>query len=205
MTVEAPRSLPACGRRARALGWWLAVAVVASVAAVGLGMPVVAALAVGARWLDVGETPPYAPADAVAALSGDTGFLRTRLAAALVLGGVAPLLVVSGAGWGGDDAYEMLKAASDAGVRGERVLVEPNARDTRENVLRIAELARRRGWRSVLLVTSQWHTRRVRLLATRLAPDVALRVTGVPDVAPLPFGVRVGEYTRLFMQAAMVW
>lgn len=177
------------------------------VAAAG-ATPFIAAAGCGAGWLDVGETPPFAPADAIAALSGDAGFSRTRFAASLVLAGVAPLLVVSGSGWGGDDAYQMVEAASAAGLRGDCVIVEPAARDTRENVLRLAEMARARSWRELLVVTSPTHTRRVRLLAARLAPGLRFRVASAPPTPGVPAvdtAALTGEYARLFVQSLIIW
>ena len=193
-------------------GWRGARAAILTGIALGVSAaaaPCAGALLGGASWLDVGERPPYARADAVAALGGDEAFARTRYGAALVLAGVAPVLVVSGAGAGGDDAYEMLDAAARAGVRGERVIVEPTARDTRENLVRLGELARARGWRALLVVTSAAHTRRVRLLAARLVPAVApglvVRVASAAE-APAPGRVEVvREYAKFLVQAVVVW
>jgi uncharacterized SAM-binding protein YcdF (DUF218 family) len=47
--------------------------------------------------------------------------------------------------------------AVQAGIEPERVVVEPRARTTRENVVNLAALARERGWTRLVVVTSASH------------------------------------------------
>ncbi len=61
------------------------------------------------------------------------------------------------------------------GVPGERILIAPGIVETTyEEALAVRELAQERGWRSLIVVTSPYHTRRA-----RVAFRDALRDTGI--------------------------
>ncbi len=112
-----------------------------------------------------GESSPPKHADVVVVLSGDTKRLAPGLA--LIRRGVAPVLAISTVGrtphW---RVAEELCAAGR--YRGAHVLcfdavpfsTQGEARTTRD-------LARSRGWRSVVVVTSTFHVTRAKLLFDR--------------------------------------
>jgi uncharacterized SAM-binding protein YcdF (DUF218 family) len=67
------------------------------------------------------------------------------------------------------------------------LVADVTARNTRENVAAVAELARRLGASEVLVVTSHWHAFRARtLLRARLRePNVLVRASSPPGRAPM--------------------
>ena len=74
------------------------------------------------------------------------------------------------------EASAMRDLLVDLGVPGERVLLEEESRNTRENAVHSAELLRAHGFRKVLLITSASHMRRA---------FAAFRAAGV-DAIPTP-------------------
>jgi len=93
---------------------------------------------------------------------------RTHHALALYVAGAAPLLLFTGGPCGGDgrrsEAEAMAAIARDAGVPEAVILLEPQARNTRENAAFSAEMLRPRGGQRVLLVTDPFHMPRARLV-----------------------------------------
>ena len=165
-------------RRRRALLW------------VGLAVLLVAALAVAAHrpllraagtFLVVDE--PLEPADAIVVLAGGTPF-REAWAAELFRRGLAPRVIISrhlltprerellALGIRAlDDQGESRLALEKYGVPPDRIVAVGQAESITETELRtVGRLAREAGYRSVILVTSPWHTRRVKLIWSREAP-----------------------------------
>jgi len=133
-----------------------------------LGAATIVAVLVGVgHWLDL--TDPLAHADAIVAISGDTG-ARAESAIGLWKEGYAPLLIFSG---GSSDpqsvasAELMKRAAVAAGVPADAIAVEGTSATTEENAQRVAELMKGRGLRSAILVTSPYHQRRAAILFER--------------------------------------
>jgi uncharacterized SAM-binding protein YcdF (DUF218 family) len=128
---------------------------------------IVAALVGVGHWLET--TDPLAKADAIIAISGDTG-ARAATAIALWKQGYAPLLIFSG---GSSDpesvasAELMKRAAEAAGVPTNAIIVEGTSATTEENAQHVAELMASRGLRSAILVTSPYHQRRAAMLFER--------------------------------------
>jgi uncharacterized SAM-binding protein YcdF (DUF218 family) len=133
-----------------------------------LGVISIVAVLVGiGHWLDVND--PLAKADAIVAISGDTG-ARAETAIALWKQGYAPLLIFSG---GSSDpesvasAELMKRTAVAAGVPANAIAVEGASATTEENAGRVAELMKTRGLASAILVTSPFHQRRAAILFER--------------------------------------
>lgn len=89
---------------------------------------------------------------------------RVRRAAEEFHAGVAPLVVATGdGGWGACTEAEAFARRLEAlGVPSAAIVLEPLARNTRENASRSARLLRERGAGCVALVTSDWHLARAR-------------------------------------------
>jgi uncharacterized SAM-binding protein YcdF (DUF218 family) len=133
-----------------------------------MGAISIVALLVGVgHWLDV--TDPLAKADAIVAISGDTG-ARAESAIALWKQGYAPVLIFSG---GSSDpasvasAELMKRTAVAAGVPANAIVVEGTSATTEENAQRVAEVMKSQGLRSAILVTSPYHQRRAAMLFER--------------------------------------
>lgn len=121
--------------------------------------------------LDVED--PLQHADAIVALSGDSG-ARTATAVDLWKRGYAPVIIFSGASLDPDSVSSgelMKRQAVAAGVPERAVLVEPSSNTTQENAHEVAALMRTRGLTSAILVTSPYHQRRAsNLFADEFAP-----------------------------------
>ncbi len=126
--------------------------------------------------LDVED--PLARADAIVALSGDTG-ARTATAVQLWRAGYAPVIVFAGGSEEADavaSAEIMRRTAVVAGVPEAATIVEPASATTEENAERVAELMKARGLRSAILVTSPYHQRRASILFARaFEPSLTFR------------------------------
>lgn len=111
-------------------------------------------------WLAVED--PIAKADAIVAISGDTG-ARADTAVTLWKAGWAPLIVFSGAAVDPasvSSAEIMRREAVKQGVPEGATLVEPASTSTEENATEVAKLMVQRKLRSAILVTSPYHQRR---------------------------------------------
>lgn len=138
--------------------------VVGIVLTIGLG---VLGLAAVGRALAVED--PLEKADAIVAISGDTG-ARVNTAVALWKQGYAPLIVFSGAAIDPDSvssAEIMRREALRQGVPESATLIEPASTTTEGNASEVAKLMVERRLRSAILVTSPYHQRRAALLFTR--------------------------------------
>jgi uncharacterized SAM-binding protein YcdF (DUF218 family) len=129
---------------------------------------------------------PATPSDALIVL-GDDNYAADRAfrAAELYRAGVAPVVVASG---------RMLRPkVSLAGIMerdlesygvpaGSIVKLEHRAQNTREEAVEAARLVQSRGWKRVLVVTSNYHARRARFIFRRILPsNVSVRVSGARD------------------------
>jgi uncharacterized SAM-binding protein YcdF (DUF218 family) len=112
---------------------------------------------------------------------------RVEVAAAAFHRGAAPCLIMTGA----VEAEAMRRRAVELGVPEAAILVEKQARTTRENALATAALMRRHGLAHALLVTQRFH--RPRSLA-------AFRRAGVA-VEPLQFDGRPARLKQLVREA----
>jgi uncharacterized SAM-binding protein YcdF (DUF218 family) len=133
-----------------------------------LGAITILAMLVGiGHYLDV--TDPLAKADAIVAISGDTG-ARAETAITLWKAGYAPLLIFSGASsdpQSASSAELMKRTAVAAGVPASSIIVEETSASTEENASNVARIMRGQGLHSAILVTSPYHQRRAALLFAR--------------------------------------
>jgi uncharacterized SAM-binding protein YcdF (DUF218 family) len=157
--------------------------------------------------------PPHAAsrpgqkADAALVLSGDVDFLRLQHAARLRAAGLAPVLLLTGAGVGGDSAQEMRRQALALGVPEQAIVLEPLSRSTRENLAFAAPIVKRWGWHRVALVTSASHMARAARVARRVAPEVEWLPEPVADAGPQRRIVvtRLAEWAKLGWYLVRGW
>jgi hypothetical protein len=143
----------------------------------GLGLVVVV---LGGLWgiaagvLVQGATDTAHPADALVVFAGGRG---ERLSKALVLvQQVAPVLVISNGRAARWQAANQLCASRQ---RFEVLCPQPDPDTTRGEARMVRDLAARRGWRSVVVVTSTYHARRAQLLLGRCF-DGQLQIVAAP-------------------------
>ena len=125
-------------------------------------------------------------ADAVVVLGGglakdgtlaDWTYARLERGLALVDEGVASHLVVSG-GWGLGLARpcrteaEVMMELADQRMNSARIHPDPESRDTVGNAWFTGRIVRRQGWRSLCLVTSDFHVSRAAWVFSRVLPNV---------------------------------
>ena len=137
----------------------------------------------GGVWI-VNEPPQ--PSDAIVMLSDDN-FEGDRAAEAadLFKAGWAPRVIASGRylrPYAGIVELETHDLESRGVPAIAIVPLGQRATDTREECIAIGQLLSSHGWKRVLLVTSNYHTRRAEYLCQRaLAQGTALRVVSAPD------------------------
>jgi uncharacterized SAM-binding protein YcdF (DUF218 family) len=127
----------------------------------------------GANWWVVEDS--LSKADAMIVLSDDNFYAdRASRAAELFRQGKAPLIVASGrrlrpnAGIAELMEHDLI----ERGVPKERIFRVPNeSADTREEAEALLRVARQKNWRSIIIVTSNYHTRRARYIFRKIFPQ----------------------------------
>lgn len=133
-----------------------------------------AVLVVTARYVVWAPSDEPGRADAVVVLAGGSGE-RLDKAVRLVETGAAPVLAISHGrrpGWA--DANRLC----NGGLPYEVLCFEPRPDRTQGEARAVAQLARERGWRSVIVVTSRYHVTRATMLLERCF-DGEVRGVGV--------------------------
>ena len=129
---------------------------------------------------------PAAQSDALIVL-GDDNYAADRAfhAAELYREGVAPVVVASGRmlRQNFSIADVMEHDLKSFGVPATAIVkLSHRAQNTREEAVESARLIQTRGWKRVLVVTSNYHARRTRFIYERVLPSsVSLRVSGARD------------------------
>jgi hypothetical protein len=137
----------------------------------------------GSFWV-VDESPVNS--DAIVMLSDDNyNADRATRAADLFKSGLAPHIVASGRYLRPYASIAELEQRdlTDRGVpAGAIVRLAHHGRNTREEAVSISQLLMSRGWKRVILVTSDYHTRRSRYICERIFPaGTILRVVAARD------------------------
>jgi uncharacterized SAM-binding protein YcdF (DUF218 family) len=103
----------------------------------------------------------------------------------LLRDGKARIAIVSGLS---PEADVLAQQIEDWGIPKERVVVEPRARNTRENALFSQEIARDRGFARVLVVTSAFHMRRAAECFAAVGMKVDTMSVDYRATPSVPFG-----------------
>ncbi len=154
-----------------------------------------------------------APTDEMWARIGTAARVQKRLG--------VPVIVSGGKVFPGKAAEAPIVARIlvDLGVPADRIIVEDRSRDTRENALYTARIARREGFRDPVLVTSAYHMRRAAMEFRRAGVGAtpcpaAFRTWAgkrygpedfLPDSSPLrTSSLAVREYAALLVYGGLV-
>ncbi len=138
------------------------------------------------RFLDV--TQEAQAVDAAFVMGGEgQRFMRTAHAVSLYKEGLTPFVVMSGGtlldvGIACTSTELSVEAAKQLGLGEDALILAGEAQSTYDEARNLAQLADERGWRSIVLVTDRFHTRRSLVTMRSLMPDVAL-YAGAPDDA----------------------
>lgn len=134
--------------------------------------------------------PPH-QADIVLVLGGDFNGKRITTAARLVRDGYAPQVLVSGPYgiYGYFESELAIPFAEKEGFPASYFTPLPHHADsTKEEAQATIPELRRRGAKTVLLVTSDYHTRRAGRIFRAAAPDLTFYVVAAPDQDFSPHG-----------------
>jgi uncharacterized SAM-binding protein YcdF (DUF218 family) len=124
--------------------------------------------------------------DAILVLSDDNFYAdRANRAAQIYRQGLGTVVVASGrrlrpyAGVAELIEHDLI----ERGVPKDKILrVAHDADNTREEAKTLAQLVKQKKWRSVIVVTSNFHTRRARYIFSHVFPqDIKIRITGARD------------------------
>jgi len=129
---------------------------------------------------------PLQKSDAIIVLSDDNFYAdRATRAAELYRQDLAPSVVASGIRlrpYAGISEL-MLHDLIERGVPKEHIVLFPqNADDTREEATALSQLLAERKWKSVIIVTSNYHTRRARFIFRKIfSEDIRVEVASARD------------------------
>lgn len=124
--------------------------------------------------------------DAILVLSDDNFYAdRATRAAQAYRQNLGPIVVASGrrlrpyAGIAELMEHDLI----ERGVPKDKILrVAHDSDNTREEAKTLAQVAKQKKWRSVIVVTSNYHTRRARYIFSHIFPqDIQVRITGAHD------------------------
>lgn len=155
---------------------------------------------VGFMLLLPGPAAPAVRTDAIVVPTGAPGriargleLLEARQARRMLVTGTAP----------GVTRADLIRVAGHARTIACCVDLGAEAVDTRGNAEETAAWLGAHRYRSIRLVTSDWHARRARLeLGTALGDDVTIVVDGVPSFPTL--GQAFNEYNKLLLRAVAI-
>ena len=147
--------------------------------------------------------------DVIVVLSGDNfDAVRASRAAALFRSGMAPRVVATGRSLRSYASTTdlMKRDLTEKGVlAGSIDEFTHDEDDTREEALALSDFVKQHHWKKVILVTSNYHTRRAEYIYERtLPPGTQLRVVSAPDSQYDPNGWwRTRRGMKLFFHEAM--
>jgi uncharacterized SAM-binding protein YcdF (DUF218 family) len=139
-------------------------------------------------------------ADVAVVLGGDKDGIRTLTGARLVQQGFVPYALLSGPAILGEHESDLMLAYGvKHGFPASYFQVLPNGADsTRDEAKVFKEELRRRGIHRVLLVTSNFHSRRAYCLFHSIIPEAEIHTVAAPDPRFSPRGwwkSRIGQKT----------
>jgi len=111
------------------------------------------------------------------------GYLeRVKQAVILYRGGNASRLIFSsGYVFSFQEAYVMKELAVSQGVPTSAIFLETKAANTYENIALVRKILDKQGWKEILLVSSPYHMRRALLTWRKVAPEITVVPTPVPQ------------------------
>ena len=132
---------------------------------------------------------PAVPAEAIVVFAGGVGESgqagggyqeRVKQAVALYQEGYAPTMIFSSGFVFAFQEAEVMRGLAIANlVPDAAILIETQAKNTRDNVVLSNQILAQHGWRRILVVSSPYHMRRAMMTWRRLAPNVAVTATPV--------------------------
>ncbi|MBI5682506.1 MAG: YdcF family protein [Deltaproteobacteria bacterium] len=110
--------------------------------------------------------------DVIVVLTGGTGRIETG--ASLLSKGRAPFLILSGVNRESDLKSIFFKTNID--IDSKRVILETSSKSTYENAVEVKAILKEKGFKDIVLVTSNYHTKRAFYIFRKvLPPDVKIQ------------------------------
>lgn len=137
------------------------------------------------RFLILDETPHQA--DAIVVISGGETVFRVATGAELYHNGYSSRIIMSGGGRQTlryTDADLMRMEAEDRGVPSSSILLENKSKSTYDNAVYVKEIVLNNQFKSILLVTSNFHTRRASYIFNKVFEDTEVEITTVAAMDP---------------------
>ena len=107
---------------------------------------------------------------------------RVQTAAELYRLGFAPRMVFeSGYAFAFKEAEMMRDLAVSIGVPADAIVLETTGANTHDDVVKVRAVLKQHAWERILLVSSPYHMRRATLVWRKVAPDVQVVPTPVPQ------------------------
>lgn len=125
-----------------------------------------------------------AKADAIVAVSGGDTVTRARKAIYMYQAGFADKIIFSGDSADPNsisNAEAMKRVATRSGVSETAIYLEEKSQNTKENAANTVEILKKLGAKNVILVSSPYHLRRVKMNFTASAKDINFRTAGADD------------------------
>jgi uncharacterized SAM-binding protein YcdF (DUF218 family) len=133
-----------------------------------------------ASYLTAEDTP--VKSDVIIVLGGETEGERTEKAVTLYKAGMAHQLLFSDGttlSWRTRAIDEMIALAQKLGVPDQAIFREERSRSTYENALYTKEILEKKHWKSAIIVTTDWHTRRSRFIFDKVYQNSGIKLTFV--------------------------
>ncbi|MGE0132770.1 MAG: YdcF family protein [Blastocatellales bacterium] len=124
--------------------------------------------------------------DVIVALGGDHRCNREKMAAELYHQGWASNVVVNGLkyAWGFHTGEVAKRYLISLGVPESNISIISETLNTRAEAAALEKMMRERGWRSAIIVTSAFHSRRAMYTIEKAARDLTFHSAPVPTGAP---------------------
>lgn len=125
-----------------------------------------------------------ATADVIVAVSGGDTFARTQKAIDMYKAGWADKLVFSGASADPEsisNAEAMWRIAESDGIPSEDVYLDEHSQDTKQNAKNVVDILHQLGAKSVILVSSPYHLRRVKMNFMAADDKISYRTAAADD------------------------
>ena len=158
----------------------------------GIALLLVGLLALGIFTITVGHfltaVDAFSQADAIVVLGGDGGdFFRVQQGVDLFNAGYAPVVVFSGgislkdAGLACSSAQLSLETAQELGLPNGVAIIADGAQSTYDEAMNLSRLIKQHHWRSLIVMTDLFHTRRAARTFRTLLPDTTIYLSAAPD------------------------
>lgn len=155
------------------------------------------------------STGPVLRAEAIVVLCGEDAFPRYQTALQLLKQNASDYLLLSGglSGEGKMDAREVESALVGLGLSPQKIIVESESKNTREQAVNVVKIVKEKNWKRLILVASAYHLTRATLTFVKALQEeglsLSVQIVPFPATAPWygsPEGVRQPRHRLLGLE-----